>query len=79
MLSCDIGTSLTTKCPGVTLVQIPLLEELFQINIEVFDFLKKEEALVHKLCSTNTVFVYSGSVYNKPATIWKINATQGVT
>ncbi|BFZ06709.1 hypothetical protein BsWGS_09748 [Bradybaena similaris] len=46
----------TIPFPGVTLVQIPVLEDLFKVKIEVFDFLEKEEALILKLRSGNTVY-----------------------
>lgn len=46
----------TVPFPGVNLIDIPLLETLYQLRIEVFDFLEKEEALIPKLRSGNTTY-----------------------
>ncbi|BFZ13860.1 hypothetical protein BsWGS_16899 [Bradybaena similaris] len=45
-----------TLCPGITLVELPVLENLFKIKIDVFEYREKDQALAPKVRSGNTVY-----------------------
>ncbi|BFZ03070.1 hypothetical protein BsWGS_06109 [Bradybaena similaris] len=46
----------TVPFTGVTLLDIPVLENLYGLKIEIFSFMEEKPALIPKLRSTNTTF-----------------------